>query len=299
MQYIVLDLEFNQAFNFPGKSSPPDPRCPAEVIQIGAVKMDENFKLRGSFSIYIKPKVYRRMHPFVSRLTGITAAMLKDAKFFPEAYLEFIKWIGGEKVTLCTWGGDDVKEMYRNMAYHKVNHRLLTKRYINVQQIAGEQLQFTGCIGLKAAAERFGLELDEAFHDAENDARYTAAILAAADKSKMQTLEINLKQLAQGTQARVEAINAKPLFAFAERRFKRKLTGAEMDAILAIYTAGREGRFDKGRAIREAEGAVQTTEFDDNDELDELDEPFDAEIASVSDEMDKNDDDDAFDEADE
>jgi|GEM_PF-118170 len=287
MQYIVLDLEFNQAFNFPGKSSPPDPRCPAEVIQIGAVRLDEDFKLRDSFSIYIKPKVYKRMHPFVSRLTGITAAMLKDAPHFPEAYLEFIKWIGGAKVTLATWGGDDVKELYRNMAYHKVNHRLLTKRYINVQQIAGEQLQFSGCIGLKAAAERFGLELEETFHDAGNDARYTASIFAAADRSKMQTLEINLRQLAQGTQARVESINAKPLFAFAERRFKRKLTPAETDAILAIYTAGREGRFDRGRAIREAEGIVETTEFDDNDEMEELDEPFDPEITGGDMDMDE------------
>ena len=283
MQYIVLDLEFNQAFHFPGKSSPPDPRCPAEVIQIGAVKLDEDFKLVDSFSIYIKPKVYKRMHPFVSRLTGITAAMLKDAVFFPEAYLAFIKWIGGARVTLCTWGGDDVKELYRNMAYHKVNHMLLTKRYINVQQIAGEQLQYSGCIGLKAAAERFGLELDETFHDAENDARYTASIFAATDRSKMQTLEINLKQLAQGTQARVEAINAKPLFAFAERRFKRKLTSAEQDAVLALYTAGREGRFDRGKAIREAEGVVETTEFNDDDTLDEADEFFDAEFAGEPD----------------
>jgi len=245
MSYIVVDFEFNQAFEFPEKNSAPEPRLPAEVIQIGAVKLDGDFQETESFDMFVKPQVYRRMHPFVTKLTGITAADLKGAKTFPQVYTEFVKWMGGEANVLCTWGNDDVKELYRNMLYHKVNHRLMTRKFINVQQMAGAQLKFTGCIGLKTAAEQFKLDCAEAFHDALHDARYTAGILNAADKSKMQVQTLNLTQLNQGTQARVAAINAKPLFAFAERRLKRKLTTKEMDAVLAVYTAGREGRFDK------------------------------------------------------
>ena len=38
MNYIVLDLEFNQAFPFKsGKKVEPNPECPFEIIQIGAV----------------------------------------------------------------------------------------------------------------------------------------------------------------------------------------------------------------------------------------------------------------------
>ena len=36
MNYIVLDLEFNQAFPFKsGKKVEPNPECPFEIIQIG------------------------------------------------------------------------------------------------------------------------------------------------------------------------------------------------------------------------------------------------------------------------
>ena len=48
MNYIVLDLEFNQPYNFKtGKRSPLVAECPFEIIQIGAVKLDENFNITG------------------------------------------------------------------------------------------------------------------------------------------------------------------------------------------------------------------------------------------------------------
>ena len=45
MNYIVLDFEFNQAFDFV-ENCPcdPFPECRFEIIQIGAVKLDDNFK---------------------------------------------------------------------------------------------------------------------------------------------------------------------------------------------------------------------------------------------------------------
>jgi len=265
MHYIVLDFEFNQAFQFQDKRGKPDPRCPAEVIQIGAVKLDENYNEIESFNLDVQPTVYRRMHPFVTKITGITAARLRCAEGFPTVYEAFVGWIGEEPNVLCTWGGDDVKELYRNMLYHKVNHKLMTKKYINVQQLAGKQLNFAGCIGLKTAAEQLGLPCAEQFHDALNDARYTADILRIVDKTDMQTLTLSLDQLNQNMQARAAAINAKPLYAFAERRFKHKLTAREMDAILAIYTAGRDGRFDRHHGA--ARNPVMDLSLDEEQEL--------------------------------
>jgi len=253
MHYIVVDLEFNQAFSFPNEAGQTDPRCPSEVIQIGAVKLDEEFREIDRFSIYSKPQVYRRIHPFVSKITGISSITLRNAPAFPQAYNIFLKWIGAGQTTLCTWGNDDVKELYRNMMYYKVNHRQMTRKYINVQQIAGAQLNFSGCIGLKTAAEQYGLDCSAMFHDALNDARYTANIFRAADKSQMQVQTLNLTQLNQSTTARVAKINAKPLYAFAERRLNHKLTTKEMDLILAVYSAGREGRFDRKIGIGAAE----------------------------------------------
>ena len=63
----VLDLEFNQAYDFGDDSSQaePNPKCRFEIIQIGAVKVDDNFKVHDKFNIYIKPTLYPRIHPYV------------------------------------------------------------------------------------------------------------------------------------------------------------------------------------------------------------------------------------------
>ena len=56
MNYIVLDLEFNQAFPFKsGKKVEPNPECPFEIIQIGAVKLNERFEQLDSFNCMISP----------------------------------------------------------------------------------------------------------------------------------------------------------------------------------------------------------------------------------------------------
>ena len=55
MNYIILDLEWNQAMN-----SSLTVRTPVvlygEIIQIGAVKTDENFNLVDTLKINVKPK---------------------------------------------------------------------------------------------------------------------------------------------------------------------------------------------------------------------------------------------------
>ena len=46
MSYIVLDLEFNQAYDFEkNKTILLIPSCRFEIIQIGAVKLDNNFNI--------------------------------------------------------------------------------------------------------------------------------------------------------------------------------------------------------------------------------------------------------------
>lgn len=83
MNYIVLDLEFNQAFPFKsGKKVEPNPECPFEIIQIGAVKLNEHFEQLDSFNCMISPQIYPRLHPFVEKITGIRPKMLAGQPIF-------------------------------------------------------------------------------------------------------------------------------------------------------------------------------------------------------------------------
>ena len=83
MNYIVLDLEFNQAFPFKsGKKVEPNPECPFEIIQIGAVKLNERFEQLDSFNCMISPQIYPRLHPFVRHTERFLRLSARSLPFF-------------------------------------------------------------------------------------------------------------------------------------------------------------------------------------------------------------------------
>ena len=56
MNVIVMDLEWNQ--NSVGKRDRDSNKPIFEIIEIGAVKLDENYEIIDKFSQLIKPQIY-------------------------------------------------------------------------------------------------------------------------------------------------------------------------------------------------------------------------------------------------
>ena len=95
MNYIILDMEWNQGY--PGtKVFIGDTRkqLVGEIIQIGAVKLDSDFKVVDTYSRLVKPVFYRKMHFKIEELTGISKEELKGASPFTEVFFDFISWCG-------------------------------------------------------------------------------------------------------------------------------------------------------------------------------------------------------------
>ena len=65
MNYIVLDLEWNQSNNGPEEETA---ELLFEVIEIGAVKLNDAGVMISEFSQLVKPEVYHEMHQITSRL---------------------------------------------------------------------------------------------------------------------------------------------------------------------------------------------------------------------------------------
>ena len=180
MQYIVLDLEWNQPISY---HSPAFKSVGAkllfEMIQIGAVKVDESFQVVDSFSQLIQPQHYIRLHPRISRITHITQDDLADAPLFPEALAAFARWCG-EDYALLTWGPDDISVLYQNITFYKCDTPL--GQIYDLQRLFGEYSgQTKDRKGLKAAMEQLEIDPDEEampFHNAVNDAYYTALVFA-------------------------------------------------------------------------------------------------------------------------
>ena len=59
MDYVIFDLEWNQC---PYGKEKENPKLPFEIIEIGAVKMDGERNVVGTFHRIVKPVVYQHLH---------------------------------------------------------------------------------------------------------------------------------------------------------------------------------------------------------------------------------------------
>lgn len=182
MQYIILDMEWNQAW--PGSYAAQRPlpvRIHGEVIQIGAVRMLEDQTLADEFQVLIRPKYYRRLNSRVSKLTGIKESQLRDEGLpFDDAINEFYNWCGDDCIFL-TWGFDDMPMLEANMLLNGydpvwIQHWYNAQMFFNAQTDSGSNQK-----GLATAMEMMGIPATRPAHDALGDAYHTALICKKLD----------------------------------------------------------------------------------------------------------------------
>ncbi len=184
MNYISLDLEFNGAFDFEkGETIKTNDACRHEIIQIGAVKMDENKEITDRFNAYVKPVIYPRLNPFIADVINMKTEDFKDAGSFKTNFLKFKEFLGGDENIFVVWGDSDLPILYENLSFYRLVSEPLILKYINVQphisrlfnKESGQQ------ISLKKAIETLKIQADEHFHNALYDAYYTAKIFQTVE----------------------------------------------------------------------------------------------------------------------
>ena len=109
MEYVVFDLEWNQPENKKRTIKYPI-RLSGEIIQIGAVKLNENLEIIDTFDTYVKPVFYTKMNKKVSELTGITEKDLAKGLSFEKSATEFKAWC--DDATLISWGPDEEQDVF-------------------------------------------------------------------------------------------------------------------------------------------------------------------------------------------
>lgn len=181
MNYIVLDLEWNQPCHISQMRTHPV-TLHGEIIQIGAVKLDENYHILDTFKIMVAPRYYTRMHHKVSKLTGITGEELQYGLPFRVALGYFKKWCGDE-FTFLIWGEDDMGILRSNLRLHGLDEGWLPRTY-NLQVIFDDQItKEKRQVSLSYAMEKLG-EPPLKAHDALNDAKNTVCVCLHLDMIK-------------------------------------------------------------------------------------------------------------------
>lgn len=176
LNYVVLDLEWNQPDS---KSGMVNPDLPFEIVEVGAILLNEDRQIIGEFTQIVKPAVYTEMNRVTGKLIHLHMKELKQGKPFVETMEEFFEWCG-EGYIFCTWGTQDLMELQRNMKFHNMPPLALRPfPYLDVQKlfsIAFEDRKIRR--SLEYAVDFLQIEQDIPFHRAFSDAYYTSKVMA-------------------------------------------------------------------------------------------------------------------------
>ncbi|MCR5212926.1 MAG: exonuclease domain-containing protein [Eubacterium sp.] len=186
MNYIVLDLEWNQS---PIGQAGEHPRMPFEIIEIGAIKLNEKFEILSEFRRLICPKLYTKFHKYIKDMLNYTEKDLKaEGVGFKVACGEFLDWCSqeGDDYEFCTWGGSDLSYLQNNMDFYHMDKLSYPLKYYDIQQIYADRYSKDGNIcKLEKAIDYLRINNDRPFHAAINDAYYTARVMQVAKLGKI------------------------------------------------------------------------------------------------------------------
>ena len=249
MKYIVFDLEFNQGFDRKLNKTVSNEKCPFEIIQIGAVKLDSNLNIIDTFNTFIKPNIYKEIHPFIKKMTNITNEDVKDAPSFTKAFDIFMEFMQDSHNILCVWGSGDLKELYRNIKYYDLSTQDLSNTYINVQHHASIYFNNpTGkSIGLQNAITLLQLNQDKSYHNALNDAYYTSLVFKNIFDDNMEIKKYNFDGDQKNKLPAKRKVNYDNIFNEFRKILNRELNKEEKKIIHLAYKMGRKSKQPKGK----------------------------------------------------
>ncbi len=182
MNHIMIDLEMNTI----QRRISEDKRLSSELIEIGAVKMDENYEVTDKYQSYVSPQ-YGEMDVLITQLTGITDDMLEGAPCFQEALDAFARWIGEEPARFYSWSMADLRQFQNEAAFKGYTGEIIArmeKNWTDFQQEYSRLLGISRKIKLNEAVGAADYEFTGDQHTALADAVNTAEILRLSKDPK-------------------------------------------------------------------------------------------------------------------
>ena len=187
--YIVIDLEMCKVhFNYS------EYRRRHEIVQIGAVMLNEAYEVIGDFSTYVSPE-YGKIDYFISSLTGITEKDIKNAPRLAEALQSLFLWIGNRDVRFYAWSETDYNQLkgeitekgldaeaglHAEKGYDakKLACVLDSKNWVDYQKVVNERFKIGRALSLADALTMTDLEPEGRLHDGLADAWNTARMIS-------------------------------------------------------------------------------------------------------------------------
>lgn len=183
----MIDLEMNKIEKqWRGKN-----KLSSELIEIGAVRMDEHYEVIDTYQSYVKPE-FGAMDAVIIELTGITDDKVKDAPGFADAMDDFSEWIGLEETRFYSWSMSDIRQFQHEALFKSYPGDIIQRMESHWTDFQEEFRRLLGLhhrIKLSYAVSAADYEFKGAQHTALADAVNTAEILRLSkDPERFQTV---------------------------------------------------------------------------------------------------------------
>ncbi len=185
-KYVVLDLEMCRVSKEARKGVF---KSGSELIQIGAVELDEQYRITRMFQTFVKPE-FGALDPFIMKLTGIKPEDLENAPVASVALNAFYEWLDEDSI-FVTWSNSDILQIDDELYYKEIDIPEMyyyLDNYIDCQLLFGEMLHTSKQYRLSEALAIANVECDTAIHNALVDAKNTAILFSKIQSEDRATL---------------------------------------------------------------------------------------------------------------
>lgn len=175
MKKIIIDFEMNC---IPKR----------EIIEVGAVKLDETNCVVSEFHSYVKPE--NELNERIVRITGIHNADVKDAPTLGAVLNEFFEWCGDDYI-IYSWSKNDLQQLMDETVAKLIFNSDLDKAFLHWRDYQfefGQLINYPGELSLRNAVAAVGHSLKGKHHSAIDDARNTAEIFIFASEANNSVL---------------------------------------------------------------------------------------------------------------
>ena len=150
--------------------------CRQEVIEFGAVKLNDGLAEADSFMALVKP-AYGDIPPRYIGLTGITNEMVADAAPFETVLRQFSDWCDDAE-TIFAWSGSDLEQIKGEVRMKGITFQIdrLAEKWADFQKIFTRAVGLKRDLSLEQAVNIANIDFTGHQHDALWDARNTAEL---------------------------------------------------------------------------------------------------------------------------
>lgn len=172
-KFLVIDYEFTMYRRPVGRPRGFFP----EIIEIGAVVLDENGKRISELQNFVKPHFYPKHAKEAMEFCMIKPEDMKIGIEFSEMIDKLkAEYVPGETY-FVTWGDDDFKVLETGCERHCIDNPIAKKDCLDLAKAYKKMNNLKNTHSLKKAIENLGMEFDGLWHTAFDDAANTGRIL--------------------------------------------------------------------------------------------------------------------------